>query len=169
MAYDFLASEQALAEFVDQFERGTLLKPIWNHAAHLAIGTWYLVTFPANIAIERVRAGIRHYNECVGTANTPDSGYHETLTLFWLNVIAGEVSGLLRATARSPPEEKLNAMRRVVEKFGGQRDLFKRYYSFDVVGSREARARWVPPDRIVSDIELNIVCDRGNKSTAKDI
>jgi len=43
---------------------------------------------------------------------------------------------------------KLDKVRCVVKEFGSRRDLFKQYYSFDVVGSREARSRWVPPDRI---------------------
>src|ERR1700735_5668390 len=87
MTYDFLESEQTFTNFIDQFKRGTLPKPVWTHGAHLAVGTWYLVNFPEEIAIQRVRTAIQHYNRCVGTANTPDSGYHETLTLFWLSII----------------------------------------------------------------------------------
>jgi hypothetical protein len=161
MTYDFLASEQAFTEFLDAFEKGTLPKPIWTHGAHLAVGTWYLVTFPEDIAIGRVRTGIRHYNECVGTGNTADSGYHETLTLFWLGIIVGQLSELPGARGRLTLQEKLTAVRLVVERFAGRRDLFKQYYSFDVVASREARARWFPPDRIVSEA--------GNKSTLRDI
>jgi len=142
MTYDLLESEQAFAEFLDQFERGTLPKPIWTHAAHLAVGAWYVVTFPEGAAIDRVRTGIQHYNVCVGTANTEDGGYHETLTLFWLNMIRGFLD-------KCSMSGKLDKVRSVVKEFGGRRDLFKQYYSFEVVGSREARARWVPPDRIV--------------------
>jgi hypothetical protein len=142
MTYDFTESEQAFAEFLDAFERGTLPKAIWTHAAHLAVGTWYLVTFPEGKATDRVRTSIRHYNECVGTANTEDSGYHETLTIFWLKMI-GRFLEEMGAGAN-----KLDKVRCVVKEFGSRRDLFKQYYSFDVVGSREARARWVPPDRI---------------------
>jgi len=169
MTYDFLTDEQSLAEFIDQFERGTLPKAMWTHGAHLGVGTWYLVTLPEEIAIERMRRGIQHYNECVGTANTPDSGYHETLTLFWLRIIAGQVSGVPSASRRLTAQEKLKAVRGVVEKFGSRRDLFKNYYSFDVVASREARARWVPPDKIVSDILFDILPDPGNKSTLRNI
>ena len=161
MTYDFLDSEPAFAEFIDQFELGTLPKPIWTHGAHLAVGTWYLVTFSEDIAIGRVRTGIRHYNEYVGTQNTADSGYHEMLTLFWLSIIVGQLSELPGARRRLTLQEKLMVIRNVVEKFGGQRDLFRQYYSFDVVASREARARWVQPDRIVSEA--------GNKSTLRDI
>ncbi len=74
MTYDFLESEQAFANFIDQFQQGTLPKPIWTHGAHLAVGTWYLVNFPEEIAIWRVRTGIQHYNRCLGNANTPEPG-----------------------------------------------------------------------------------------------
>ena len=136
MTYDFLESEQALAEFLDLFEQGTLPKAIWTHAAHLAVGTWYLVTFPEEItAIDRVRTGIQHYNECVGTANTEDSGYHETLTRVWLilvgavrrNGTAGDSSSVLAAP-------------------GLARDAPLRYYSRDRLFSAAARAMFVPPD-----------------------
>jgi hypothetical protein len=32
-----------------------------------------------------------------------------------------------------------------VDHFVGQRDILGRYYDYDVVGSVEARKRWVPP------------------------
>jgi hypothetical protein len=169
MTYDFLENEQALAEFIHQFEQGTLRKPLWTHGAHLAVGAWYLLSFPEEEAIERVRRGIQHYNECAGTANTADSGYHETLTLFWLRIILGHVSGMPSASPILTVQEKLKAVRSVVEEFGSQRDLFRQYYSFDVVASREARARWVPPDRIVSGKLFDILLNPGNKSTLRNI
>jgi hypothetical protein len=58
MTYDFVESERAFANFIDQFERGTLPKPIWTHGDRLAVGTWCLVNFPEEIAIRRVRTGI---------------------------------------------------------------------------------------------------------------
>lgn len=146
MTYDFLANEQAFEKFVEEFENGTLPRPNWTHAAHLSIGAWYLLSFPVETATGRAREGIRHYNECVGIANTPDSGYHETLTRFWIGIL---VSNLPDASRRLAVREKLTAIRGVVEKFVHQRDLFKHYYTFDVVASHDARARWIPPDRIV--------------------
>jgi hypothetical protein len=154
VTYDFLASEEAFAGFIEAFEQGTLPRPVWTHAAQLAVGTWYLMSFPKELAVERVRAGIRHYNECAGVLNTPDSGYHETLTLFWLGVIEAQVRDFAGSSRRL-------AALRVVAEYGARRDLFKEYYSFDVVASREARARWVAPDRIIQR--------GGNKSTLRDI
>ena len=154
MTYDFLASEEAFEDFIEAFEQGTLPRPVWTHAAHLAVGTWHLMSFPKEVAVERVRQGIRHYNECAGVQNTPDSGYHETLTLFWLGLIEAQVRDLAGSSRRL-------AALGVVAEYGARRDLFKEYYSFDVVASREARARWVAPDRIIQP--------GGNKSTLRDI
>ena len=137
----FLASDESLADFIERFERGTWPKPLWTHSAHLAVATWYLYSLPVAEATERVRDGIRSYNEAVGTRNTEDSGYHETLTLFWLGIVSDRLSRDDR------PARILDAVRLVVAEFGARRDLYRDYYSFDVVKSREARAKWVPPDR----------------------
>jgi hypothetical protein len=136
----FLASEAAFVEFVDGFERGTWPKAQWTHSAHLAIACWYLMSLPKAQATARARDGIRRYNQAVGTANTPDSGYHETLTLFWMETIARALSGPSR------PDSVLEAARQVVAQFGSRSGLFRDFYTFDVVKSREARARWIPPD-----------------------
>jgi hypothetical protein len=154
MTYAYLESDEVFARFIQAFEEGTLPRSHWTHAAHLAVGTWYLMSYREKMAAEKVRAGIRHYNECAGIANTLDSGYHETLTLFWLGMIKTQVCDLMGTNRRL-------AALRVVEEFGTKRDLFKEYYSFDVVASPEARAHWIPPDRIIGS--------GGNKSTLIDI
>jgi hypothetical protein len=123
MTHDFLADEAAFAKFLDQFEQGTLPRPQWTHAAHLAVGAWFLLSLPERKAIERVRAGIQHYNECAGIRNTPDSGYHESLTLFWLAILKSLLSGAHRGV------DKLDAVRRSVAEFGSRRDLFREWPS----------------------------------------
>jgi len=134
----FLESEAALAQFIEGFERGTWPKSQWTHAAHLSMACWYLCLLPKNEATERIRSGIRHYNVAVGTANTPESGYHETLTLFWIELIS--------RTYRGEQSRPLEMARLMVDRFGSRRDFFRDFYTFDVVQSREARARWIPPD-----------------------
>ena len=134
---DFLVSAEAFAEFVAAWEAGTLPKTRWTHAVHLAVGACYTVRYGA-AAFERIKAGILRYNAAVGTRNTETSGYHETLTRFWANVLAKIVDGC---------ESPLQAARTAVALYGSQRDLPQLYYSFDVVQSAEARRRWIPPDR----------------------
>jgi hypothetical protein len=138
--HPFLANEAAFAEFINRFERGTWPKASWTHSAHLAVACWYLMSLPKAEAITRVRDGIRRYNEAVGTANTPDNGYHETLTLFWMETISRALNDPSR------PDSPLEAARQIVARFGSRSGLFRDFYTFDVVKSREARATWIPPD-----------------------
>lgn len=140
VTYRFLENEEALSEFLDCFERGTWPKPEWNHAAHIAVAGCYLIRYSDEDAADRARSGIRHYNQCTGTINSDHSGYHETLTLLWLALVKARLRQLDAGTAR------IDAVRILIAEFAPQRDLFREYYTFDVVRSVEARRSWVPPD-----------------------
>ena len=140
VTYRFLDSEEALGEFLECFERGTWPKPEWNHAAHVAVAGCYLIGDADEEAADRARRCIRHYNQCTGTVNSDHSGYHETLTLFWLAVVKARLRQIESGVAR------IDAVRMLVAEFVPLRDLFREYYSFDVVRSVEARRSWVPPD-----------------------
>jgi hypothetical protein len=134
---DFLASETTLDALLAGFEDGTWPKGQWTHAAHLATGACYILR--GDDALDRLRANIPRYNVSQGGANTEDSGYHETLTCFWHNVIRDFIGTL------SAGSDRLTVVREVVTEFAPKRDLFRQYYDFDVVNSREARAKWIPP------------------------
>jgi len=134
------ANEEHLDGFLKAFEYGTWPKADWTHAAHIAVASCYLIAYPLEVATDRIRLGIRHYNHCVGTRNTDHSGYHETLTVFWMAMVKAQLAQLPLKTPR------LEAVRTVVEELGPRRDLFKEYYGFDVVKSVEARRAWVEPD-----------------------
>lgn len=132
-----LSSEQALSDFVAAFENGTFPGTQFRHAEHLAVAACYLLESGDAEATARIRTNIRRYNESQGGKNTDGSGYHETLTVFWLAVVRANLpSGVPR----------LDAVRAIVTAFAPRRDLFREYYSFDVVKSREARLSWVSPD-----------------------
>jgi len=81
------SSEQEIQYLVEQFNNKTLPKSAWTHAAHLTVGLWHVHNFNLDESICRMRSGIVSYNLAVGTENTGDSGYHETLTIFWLTVL----------------------------------------------------------------------------------
>lgn len=137
---DFLETEETLTDFLDCFERGTWPKSAWNHAAHLAVAACYLIAYADENAVSHMRRGIEHYNQCVGTINSDHSGYHETITLFWLAVVKTRIRELADGL------ERVEAVRMLVTELAPQRDLFREYYSFDVVGSVEARRSWIEPD-----------------------
>jgi hypothetical protein len=65
-------------------------------------------------------------------------GGYETLTRLWANVLVRVVDGC---------EDPWIAACAAVSLLAEKKDLPSLYYSFDVVRSREARRRWIPPDR----------------------
>ena len=134
---EFLASEAALQALIVGFEDGSWPKAQWTHAAHLTLGACYILE--GNSALDRLRIGIPRYNVSQGGKNTEDSGYHETLTCFWHDVIRDFIATLPSGL------DRLAIAHAVVTEFAPQRDLFRQYYDFDVVNSRDARAKWIPP------------------------
>ena len=138
--YPFVESDQSFEEFLRLWEAGALSRSSWTHSAHVAVAACYAFDHSPEDAFQMTKSGILNFNVCVGTANTQDSGYHETLTRFW----AGVVGGFIRA--RHFPS-RLEAVRDAVRQFGEDRDRHRLYYSFDVVRDRRARREWIPPDR----------------------
>jgi hypothetical protein len=135
-----LESEEALDAFLRSWNDGSLPREAWTHAAHVLVaGSLVRGRAPLD-ALRDLRAGILQFNSAKGILSTPDSGYHETVTRFW----ALKVGEFLAGPAGNGP--RLEALRRLVAEFGVKRNWYRDYYSFDVVGSREARARWVAPD-----------------------
>lgn len=124
---------------VTAWESLTLPREGWTHAAHLTVAAWY-VHQDGVAALDRVRAGILRYNASVGIVSTPDYGYHETVTRFWVYRLA--------AFFRERPDlaEREAAVAAAVAEFGVKRNWYADYWSIDILASREARAEWVAPD-----------------------
>jgi hypothetical protein len=136
----FLESQTALQQFVEAWKAGRLPKPAWTHAAHVAMAAYFAFDHAADATFAIMKAGILHHNTSVGTPNTEDNGYHETLTRFW----ASEIGEFVRS---GHFKSRLEATRAAVSAFGGDRDRYRLFYSFDVVRDRRARREWVAPDR----------------------
>lgn len=133
-------SEASLDAFLRAFEDGSYPGKEWTHAAHVAMAAAYLSDLPIEEAAGRIRAAIPAYNVAQGGQNTDTSGYHETLTVFWIRILARFLESL-------PAEaERIDRVRRAVAEFGEARKLHQAYWSFDVAKSVEARHGWVAPD-----------------------
>jgi hypothetical protein len=140
MNQDYLKSEEGLEEFSARFEGGTLPKEQFTHAAHVAVCCLHLFNEDADTALERLRVLIPKFNESVGGQNTDSAGYHETITVFWVRVLA-------EFYRTKDWESRLGFVREGIAEFGDRRGLHADYYSFDVVKSKEARRTWIAPDR----------------------
>ncbi|OUL20687.1 hypothetical protein [Nostoc sp. 106C] len=137
---DFYQTDEDIVRLVQQFEACTLHRSGWNHAAHLTIAVWYLSICSKTEAIARIRTGIQHYNQCNGIMTTSSSGYHETLTLFWIAIAC-------RFLAVTNHNASISALiNDFISTYGEQKTLFYEYYSHELIMSWEARQSWVAPD-----------------------
>ena len=128
-------TEQLAQRFLDR----TLPKAEWTHEAHLRVGLWHVLLHGPNEALVLLRERIRNYNASVGVANTDASGYHETITRFYLDRIARFVDA---ADCSLTIDELADA---AVAGLADKR-LPLRYYSRERLESVEARRQWVEPD-----------------------
>lgn len=124
---------------VNAFENRTIPKSEWTHQAHLAVGLYYCRTRPFAVAKNVMRDGIYWLNDTHGTPNTDDSGYHETLTVFWLkriwNFLDERQDTLSLATLANELIERYN-----------DPGLPLHYYSRELLFSTSARHEYLPPD-----------------------
>ena len=137
---DFLASEETLDRYLGRFFDHSLPKAEWNHAGHVAMAAYVLYDSDVEAALPKLREAIRAFIEASGGKNTASSGYHETLTVFWLKVVAAKMRELQAAS-------RLDAVRGVVAAYGEARRLHTLYYSHDLhAADTVARRQWVEPD-----------------------
>ncbi len=136
----FVDTAEGLDEFLRAWRAGELPRGAFTHAAHVAVAASLAFDHEPAEAFRRTKEGIIAFNASVGVVSTETSGYHETLTRFWSQVIGELVRGGRFAS-------RLDVVRAAVETYGDRRDLHRDYYSFDVVADRRARREWVAPDR----------------------
>jgi hypothetical protein len=129
-------TEREIDDFLAAFEAGTIPKQEWTHGAHVAVAGAYVWHDPDS-ALPQIRLGILFLNRCHQTCNSTDSGYHETLTVFWVSVVKAFCK-------RRRSEGRLAVINEMTEMLPA--GLFRQFYGFDVVKSRRARERWVEPD-----------------------
>lgn len=121
-------------ELVEAFEACTLPPSLWNHRAHLTVALFYLQSFEASEATRRIREGIQRYNR-----HTGKTSYHDTLTLFWIEV----VRRFLAQADAAQPRDALTAD--LLHRYG-DKNLPLQHYSRELLFSAPARAGWVEPD-----------------------
>lgn len=134
-----LPSPDEVRDLVAAFERCELPRAAWTHHAHLLTALWYLVHHGPDEGGELVRTGIKRFNAANGVAQTPGGGYHETITCFYLRVVARQ----LRDT---PPGTSFAESANTLVTAWGDKNRPLEYYSRERLFSREARMGWVEPD-----------------------
>ncbi|MGB8510647.1 MAG: hypothetical protein WCD76_19910 [Pyrinomonadaceae bacterium] len=123
-------------EVVRKFESCEFTPSDFNHRLHLIVSLSYLLKYPEQEALSRLRQGINKFLKHHGIdANV----YHETLTLFWMR----RVNSFLVSCVSSRPLAGL--ANELIETCGDSRIVYD-YYSQELIASEAARIAWAEPD-----------------------
>lgn len=130
----FFRDMSELDSVVERFEQCQFGKQEFTHARHLAVSAWYLYHEGPDEALVRMRTGLLRFTSYHGV-----SGYHETITRFWLLLIQEFLH-------QAPPDRALpELVNEIVRRYGRKEVLFE-YYSQERIKSGEARSGWIEPD-----------------------
>jgi len=136
----YFKTEEEILTLVDGFRKKTMPAEQWTHQAHLITGLWFNYSHTEPEAICYLRSGIIAYNISTGGENTPEKGYHETLTIFWSKVIRDFI-------IKNSSLTLVELCNKFLVSEWSSRELPLKYYTREVLFSVNARAMWVTPDR----------------------
>jgi hypothetical protein len=124
-------------ELATLFWGSKLPEPDWNHEAHLRVAWLALEQHAIDEAHLLLRVGIIRLNVFHGFVETPERGYHETLTRVWVVLVDAARKAARGADSRAFLALHPGAL---------AREAPLRHYSRERLFSVHARARFVDPD-----------------------
>ena len=117
----------------DAFVNGRLAKPEWTHEAHLITCWVALQDRTPEQTLSFLREAIQTHNCGIAIRNTETSGYHETLTRFYITAVADSM-------------QTDASLDHVLEDPQCARAAWSPYWSRERMFSVEARLGWLAPD-----------------------
>src|SRR5213596_410105 len=121
-------------ELTRALERGEVANQSFHHLSHLHVAWVYLTE---SSCVEEAAAKMRNTLQRFAASVGNSEKYNETITLFWLHLLAG-----MRAFgSRESLQQIVHANPRLLEK-----NFPLAYYSPERLFSDKARASWVEPD-----------------------
>ena len=131
--------DAAIRDVGERFLLRSLPKPEWTHEAHISTTSWIILERPDILPERDLPDLIRRYNESVGGVNSASEGYHDTITRLFIRTLRGVLAG----SEGQGLAARVNAILAAPE---GRRDWPLRFYSRELLFSKEARLGWVEPD-----------------------
>ena len=123
-----------------RFNACTIPHEEWTHAAHLAVGAWHVQRYGPEESLVRLRLGIRRLNDSHGTLNSPTSGYHETVTRAYVQLLAQFLDS---CPNDMPLGERVSCL---ISSPMADKNVLLRFYSRELLMSPQARGEWIEPD-----------------------
>ena len=125
-------------DFIRQFEDCSFPFDQWHHRAHVKLAYIYLTRYGFEAALAKLRNGIRAYNAANNVPDHATSGYHETMTQFWLRII--EVT--IQQYGPLPSADQFVDFHPQLS----QKKNHRLFYSPGLFMSPEAKLKFVEPD-----------------------
>ncbi|MFM9948218.1 MAG: hypothetical protein ACKV1O_09795 [Saprospiraceae bacterium] len=140
-------SEAEITELFESFCSKTLEKEKWTHAAHLTVGLCFLRQFEQYEATCRMKSGIIAFNLSVGGENTGSGGYHETMTIFWMEVLHFYL-------AEHPDHSLLELCNQFLQSPLADKKLPFHFYDQEMLMGSFYRSRYVAPEKQALSAEV---------------
>jgi hypothetical protein len=131
---NYYKTDGEIRTLVESFEACSFHPSEFRHYQHLTVALWYVRHFSYDEAVTKVTSGIRRLAETYGK-----TGYHETITLFWLRIVADFAVG-------SGDDPRLATTANQLIDLFDDKNLIYEYYSRELLESARAKAEWVEPD-----------------------
>jgi hypothetical protein len=128
-------TEDDVTKVVQGFESCTTDKTEFKHQDHLTVAVCYLQDSTVQEATGRLRTSLLRF---VDHHQVDRQKYNETITFFWLELVAAELSKVSQQSL----VEQCNAVIETLNDSG----LALQYYSADLLFSQRARETFVEPD-----------------------
>lgn len=129
-------TKSEIERIVSDFETCRTGKDDFHHAHHLVVAIVYLESLSLEAAVKKLREALLRF---LDHHSIDTQKYNETLTVFWLEMVARE---LRRLPEDSAMVDKCNF---VIEGLDNPK-LASEYYSDGILWSEQARKTFVSPD-----------------------
>lgn len=136
----FFSSDDEIKHVAIKLLDRSLPKSEWTHAGHFAAALWLLRHESHLLERGGIGAIIRAYNDATGTANTDNSGYHETITTASMRAAT---AFLVSHGERAPLHLIANDL---LASACGDPNWLLDYWSRRALFSTAARREWLEPD-----------------------
>ena len=144
------------SELARALERGEIANENFHHASHLHVA-WVYLSESSSVkeAASKMRETLRRFASSAGKLEK----YHETMTLFWVLLLACAHAGASGKTL----EEIVHANPQLLEK-----NFPLAYYSAERLFSDRARTSWLEPDLKPLSIDAAAFCSSSSPGDTSD-
>ena len=129
------------AELLQQFEAAAISSEQWTHRAHVKVAYLYLRDHPFDVALSRIRNGIKKLNTANHVPEGPMMGYNETTTHAYTHMIAAVMS----AYRNTHPVDSADAFFEMHPQFQSKH-ILRLFYSPERRMHPKAKTEFVEPD-----------------------